>query len=51
MQYFSSGLALSLCGLRFRVRVELEDDPDDPDVAAIRDLETQATHYHERRRA
>jgi hypothetical protein len=35
MQYFSSGVALSLCGLRFRVRVELDDDPEDLDYVTI----------------
>ncbi len=29
MQYFSTGLALSLSGLRFRVRIELDDDPEE----------------------
>ena len=32
MQYFSTGLALSLCGIRFRLRLELDEDPEDVDL-------------------
>jgi hypothetical protein len=51
MQYFSSGIAVSLCGIRFRVRVELEDDPDDPDAASLSDPQVGAPQAQERRHA
>lgn len=39
MQYFSTGIAFSLSGLRFRVRIELDDEPAEPAPHLIKNVD------------
>lgn len=36
MRYFGSSFCLVLCGLRLRVRIDLDDDPDEQIVHSLR---------------